>query len=267
MNISFSTLGCPNWMWSEILSAAKDLGYKGIELRGLGDDLFVPDIRIFSDANIEATKRELLDLDIKIPCLSTGFKLYKDEAGFEHVNREIEIAKKLGAPYIRVLGDKWGPVSKPVDDGFVYDRVMKLLPYAEKNGVVLLIETNGAFADTKRLRKLIERIGSDHCKVLWDINHPARNFRESAETTFDNIGEFLAHMHIKDSIVEDGQLKYKMVGYGDLPLERTLRLLKNSKYDGFLSLEWTKRWNPELEDAGIVFAHFPYMMNKIWNQV
>ena len=27
-------------------------------------------------------------------------------------------------------------------------------------------------------------------------------------------------------------------------------------YDGTVSLEWVKRWNPDLEEPGIVFAHF-----------
>ena len=35
MKLAFSTLGCPGWMWRDILSAAADLGYDGIEMRGL----------------------------------------------------------------------------------------------------------------------------------------------------------------------------------------------------------------------------------------
>lgn len=40
MKICFSTLGCPDWSWEEILAAAKDLGYDGIELRGLGNEIY-----------------------------------------------------------------------------------------------------------------------------------------------------------------------------------------------------------------------------------
>ena len=36
MKISFSTLGCPRWTWREITSAAVDLNYQGIEMRGIG---------------------------------------------------------------------------------------------------------------------------------------------------------------------------------------------------------------------------------------
>ena len=40
MKIAFSTLGCPDFDWPDIYSMAKDLGFDGIEMRGLGDDLF-----------------------------------------------------------------------------------------------------------------------------------------------------------------------------------------------------------------------------------
>lgn len=35
MKIAFPTLGCPDWNWEDIMVAAKDLGYDGIELRGI----------------------------------------------------------------------------------------------------------------------------------------------------------------------------------------------------------------------------------------
>ena len=39
MKISFSTLGCPRWSWREILATACDLGYGGVEVRGVGNDI------------------------------------------------------------------------------------------------------------------------------------------------------------------------------------------------------------------------------------
>ena len=34
MKLAFSTLGCPDFSWSEIYTMAKDFGYSGIEMRG-----------------------------------------------------------------------------------------------------------------------------------------------------------------------------------------------------------------------------------------
>ena len=38
MKISFSTIACPDYSWVDIYSMAKDLGFDGIEIRGMGDD-------------------------------------------------------------------------------------------------------------------------------------------------------------------------------------------------------------------------------------
>ena len=40
MKFSFSTLACPDYTWADIYSMAKDLGFDGIEVRGLGNDIF-----------------------------------------------------------------------------------------------------------------------------------------------------------------------------------------------------------------------------------
>lgn len=37
--ISFSTLGCPDWTWKQILAQADGLGYGGIEIRGLEGEM------------------------------------------------------------------------------------------------------------------------------------------------------------------------------------------------------------------------------------
>ena len=52
MKISFSTLACPNWSWQEIYGAAKDLGFNGIEVRGLGNEIFSVKAQPFTDSQL-----------------------------------------------------------------------------------------------------------------------------------------------------------------------------------------------------------------------
>ena len=40
MKIGFSTLSCPDWSWTDIYSMAKDFKFDGIEIRGLGNEIF-----------------------------------------------------------------------------------------------------------------------------------------------------------------------------------------------------------------------------------
>ena len=51
MKIAFSTLGCPDFSWSDIYSMAKDLGFDGIEIRGLGNEIFAVKAQPFTEAS------------------------------------------------------------------------------------------------------------------------------------------------------------------------------------------------------------------------
>ena len=52
MKISFSTIACPDYDWADIYSMAKDLGFDGIEIRGLGDDIYAVKAKPFTDSQI-----------------------------------------------------------------------------------------------------------------------------------------------------------------------------------------------------------------------
>ncbi len=263
MKLCFSTVGCPNWSWGEITAAAKDLGYQGIELRGLGEDLYMPSIGIFAPAVIDETAQKLSRLGLEVPCIATDVVLCGPQDPVESVKAYLRMADSLKAPYLRLLGDEWGMPGENVDIGLVTERLKTLAPLAQACGVTLLVETNGVLADTRVLRGVIEAVNSPAVAVLWDIQHTVRNYGETVADTWNNVGDYVRHVHIKDSVSENGQAKYKMVSHGDLPLSALVGLLKSGGYDGYLSLEWIRRWNPELEDAGVVFAQYIYEMKKM----
>ena len=72
MKISFSTLACPDFSWTDIYSMASDLGFNGIEVRGLGDQIYSVKAKPFTDENIDKTIAKLKRLNLEIPCLSSG---------------------------------------------------------------------------------------------------------------------------------------------------------------------------------------------------
>ena len=134
---------------------------------------------------------------------------------------------------------------------------------AQDAGVQLWVETNGVWADTLKMKNLLRAVNSPAVGVVWDIHHPYRYFDESPAATAANIGQYVRHVHVKDSVRgPDGKVIYKMLGYGDLPIPDCLRELKSLGYDGCLSMEWVKRWNRDLEDAGVVFPHFVYQVRR-----
>ena len=265
MKLAFSTLGCPDFDWSDIYSMAKDFGFDGIEMRGLGNDIFSVHAQPFRPDQIDKTIARLNRMHLEIPCLSTGCVL-KDEACWESTREEIKeyirLAEKLGAKYIRLLGDRNADREGEVDDEVVLRALKDVVPYAEEHGVVLLVETNGVYADTARLRDLLVRAESDSVGALWDMHHPYRFAGEKPETTVQNLGVYIKHIHIKDSVMENGKVKYKIMGEGDLPIDAMIRALRSVNYEGYISLEWVKNTAPDLQSAGIVFPHFANYMEQ-----
>lgn len=249
-----------------MLSTAKDIGFDGIEIRGIENEMYVPKIKQFTTEEIELTKKIIAKIGIEIPCISSACLLFDKEniekqlqEGFDY----IELANMLGTPYVRVLGDA-KPQPGEVDIDFVAQNLVKLVERANLNGVKLLIETNGVFANSDVLKALMKTVNSSSVGVLWDVHHPIRFYNEKVEYTYENLKDYICFLHVKDSLVIDGIIRYKMTGNGDIPIKAVIRLLKENNYKGYISIEWIKRWCTDLEEPEIVFSHFAgYMQGLI----
>jgi len=267
MKFAFSTLGCPEWSWSDIISTAKDFGFDGVEIRGVLNELYAPAIKQFNKDNIQKTKDELIRHKLDISCLATACYLF-DEKNQNQVVKEgkeyVDLAHELNVPYIRVLGDKNPQPQTEINDDVVIENVLNIAKYASDKNVTVLIETNGVYADSKRLSNLMKKINMKNVGVLWDIHHPYRFYEETPKETYSLLSEYIKYVHIKDSIKnKDGQIVYKVMGAGDLPITEAISILKENGYTGYISLEWVKRWYSDLEAPGIVFMQFIDYMKSI----
>ncbi len=255
MKLAFSTLGCPGWSWGDILATAKDLGFQGIELRGVQHETHMPGIRELRPAHIEKTREQLLNMGLSIPCITGGCKL-NDPDQAEAIVEYLHTAAALQAPYVRVLGDDTVGPEKPVDLDALVKNAKALAPEAIKRNVTILIETNGAFAKSALLKELLDRIGSPAFAALWDVHHTYRFFHEPPADTLRTLGGYVKHVHCKDSVMEDGNVRYRIMGQGDVPLRNAVVCLQDAGYDGYYCLEWVKRWDLTLEEPGIAFAQY-----------
>ncbi len=270
MKISFSTLACPDFSWIDIYSMAKDLGFNGIEVRGIGEETNALKAKPFAEDKVDATAEKLQKLGLEIPCLSTGCCLKfsdKREENLAEISAHADLAAKLNTPYIRILADLTPAPEGEVDDDFIAEVLKEAAAVAENKNVMLLVETNGVYSDTKRLRKLLDTVNSPAIGALWDMHHPYRYMGETGAQTVSNLGDYIKFIHVKDSQITDGKLTYKLMGEGDMPLHEMFSALQKIGYDGFISLEWVKRWSRDLYAAGIVFPQFarymkPYLIAK-----
>lgn len=265
MKLSFSTLGCPDWTFSDIFAVAADLRYDGIEIRGIADQIYAPKIGVFSDDKIAATKEKLAEAGIEIPTLTSGAYLIGNDNIAESIKETqdyILLAEKLGTPYVRMMGEKTpDPVISDIDLEDVRKNYTALADFADDHGVKLLLETNACFANTKLLSEFYTSVDSNGKGILWDIHHPVRYFNETPAETAANIGSHVRHVHVKDSVVgTNGKLTYMLTGYGSLPVEDCVKVLSLLGYDGYLSYEWVKRWSRDLADPGIaIYQYIDYM--------
>lgn len=107
MKLAFSTLGCPGWSWDEIFATAKDLSFDGIEIRGIGDEIYAPNASPFNGTNFKHTIEQLTKANIQIPmlttgiCVSSGHETEIIKEAIEYIN----LAEKLSAKYIRVMAE------------------------------------------------------------------------------------------------------------------------------------------------------------------
>ena len=268
MKIAFSTLGCPGWSWNEIFATAKDLGFDGIEIRGVGSELYAPKTKPFLPENLQATMQRLNDAKLQISMLTSGatLGLGSAEKAITEAYDYIDLAEKLGVKYIRLLISSSPQPTEGEDIKRCAKLYRQICEYAAPKGVTPLIETNGELACSEVMSEFMST-AHENSGVLWDIHHPYRFFEETPAETYKNIGQYVKYVHVKDSIGTADEVKYRMMGYGNVPVLDTLKILNDNAYDGFVSLEWVKRWNPDLQEPGIVFSHFTNYMQVLLNQL
>jgi len=60
---------------------------------------------------------------------------------------------------------------------------------------------------------------------------------------------------------------YVLFGGGEFPAEDCARLLKESGYGGWLSLEWEKMWHPQIEAPEVALPLFASKMRALWERL
>lgn len=258
MKSAFSTLGCPNWSFSEITSAAKDLGLDGIEIRGMGSRMYAPGLSIFSEENIAGTLGTMKRLNLEFSMLTSGCDLSDDDwdKNLKEATDYIKLAGKIGCSYVRIMCENTPDQKREIYIDEIASRYAKICALAEGSGVFPLIETNSVLANSDNMLRFLDKVNMDNAYVLWDIHHPYRFYGETPECTFSKLKGLVKYVHVKDSVLQEGKTQYKMVGYGDIPIFDSLMLLSSETDDFWASLEWTLRWNPDLQDSGIVIPHY-----------
>jgi sugar phosphate isomerase/epimerase len=269
--IAFSTLGCPAWDWPRILEFAHQHGFSAIELRGLQGNMDLPSNAIFAADRIEQTKKEIRGHKLSIACVSSSANLYIEDSDkrareLADARRFIDLASTLGAPYVRVFGGKAQSDNAPVPDDPTKARVAaglrELGQYAGPKSVTVIIESHDHFTSSATLKDVLKAADSDHVGLLWDAHHTFAASNEDPEFTVKQLGPWIRHTHLKDSVGKGEDRKYVLTGTGNVPIERQIKALQSIGYKGFYCFEWEKVWHPDLADPEIAITDFAHVVGQ-----
>jgi sugar phosphate isomerase/epimerase len=269
--LAFSTLGCPKWELSKILEFARYNGFAAVELRGLMGNLDLPSRPEFVPERIAQAKKEIADSAIKIACVSSSTELHIADAterakGIADGQRFIDLAQALGAPNVRVFGNKFEGGSREAVIARVAAGMHEMAEYAGPRGVTVIIESHGDFVDSPTLKEVLTRANSEYAGLLWDAHHTFVDGHEDPEHTVAELGKWIRHTHLKDSVRDGKERKYVLTGTGQVPIDRQVQALRKMGYKGYYCFEWEKVWHPDLLDPEVAFPDYVRVMTDYLNE-
>ncbi|HWG61651.1 MAG TPA: sugar phosphate isomerase/epimerase family protein [Streptosporangiaceae bacterium] len=156
-----------------------------------------------------------------------------------------DIAAQFGTAIVRVFSFFIPPQEPPERHRQqVIDRMGALAQVAEGRGIVLAHENEKEiYGDSpQRCADLIAAVGSPSLRATFDAaNFVQCGFRPHSDA-YSLLAPYLVYVQIKDALAGTGQVV--PAGEGDGQVRETLVALRDTGFDGYLSLE------PHLEQAG-----------------
>ncbi len=253
MKLCFSTLGCSQNSLEESLRLAEAYQIPYIELRGIGGIMNVTEIPELMPCNTEPTLSLFEKYCICPLVLGSSCRLHDKKTHTEAKNA-IEIASRLGIPFVRVFGNSLSP-DPATATAAVIDALGDLCPFAADKKVTLLLEVHGDFRNEKTLSPIVDAASPlSGFGLIWDIAHTDRDYGDAWRKFYDFAAPYVRHVHIKDLRRQDGALT--LPGDGDLQIAEIAHHMLADGYTGAFSLEWEKKWHPELPDIEPALERF-----------
>ncbi len=267
--IAFSTLGCPKWDWHRILKNASEMGFGAIEIRGILGEMDLTKRPEFSKDGLPKSLADLKAVNLKVINLGASAHMHEVDPAkrteqLDEGKRFIDLAVKLKSPYVRVFGDKIieGKPKKASLD-LIISGLTDLGKHAKGTGVTVLMESHGDFPDSPTLLEILKGVNMPEVGLLWDTHHTVVSGKETPAETFKQLGPFIRHTHIKDSIPSGNDVRYVLPGSGKIPMRDIVQVLAKGGYRGYYGFEWEKAWHPEIEEPEIAFPQYAKLMGEL----
>jgi sugar phosphate isomerase/epimerase len=276
--VSFSTLAFPDATLASAVSFGRRWGYAGVELRLIDGELIDPSMPAADRARV---KRALAGLPVV--AVDSSIRLTDDDSGAP-LRRFLELASDWEAPLVRVFGGALpgGPDARtPRTQRTRWDRRDRLraaarvleasVPVARRLGVAIGVETHDDFSASSVVAELLAMADSEGADpewvgAVWDSHHPHRMGEQPADV-YANLGRRILLAQVKDARRgHAGDWQLVLLGEGEVPVRQMLGLLAAGGYRNWISVEWEKRWHPEIEAPEVALPQYRRVLAE-WMEV
>jgi len=247
MRTCYSNLACPDWTFEKTVDAVAIYGFDGLEVRLFDGEVVTPAL---SAGSRQRAQRALRTSGVEVAALDTSLRVICDDGkGFlSDVEVLSDIAQLWGAPLVRLFGGQLPSEPEARRDALKRggDLLVEAAPRAADRGVKLAVETHDDFSSAKTVAELLEYAGAS-AGAVYDSHHPHRMGERPAEV-LEELRGLLSLVQVKDARRLAGEDQWQLVplGQGEVPVRELVGLLPGAGYDGWVSLEFEKKWHPEL---------------------
>ncbi len=248
---------------TECIALAKESGFDGIEFV---DFVGFDNIGEMSKTEYaEMLRKECEKIGIEPVSYTIGADFINGSDGdidkeIERVKKEVEVGAALGVKLMRHDATRGYDADKRGFKGFddalpaIIKGCREVTEYAKTFGIKTTVENHGFFCqESTRVEKIVNGVANENFGLLVDIG----NFMCADEDPVEAVGRlapYAFHVHAKDFHKKNGNaplfcdgffktrggtyLRGAIVGHGDVPVYQCISILKDSGYDGYVTVEF-----------------------------
>ena len=277
--IAGHTMGTPEYTVPEALELFKKIGLDGAEIV-VQDDYKSGIPTICSKQALEQIAQKARELGIRIIALTpynSHFNSLDEDVRqkeLEGIRRVIGYARYLGAEYIRIYAGNYA-AGETDPDGKKWEQLIRSMKElgedAHRAGVTLVMENhfNTMTVSARQSMDAAVQIAHPSVGILYDQANLTFTLQEDYEEALAIQADQIRYVHVKDLEFKEGAVGFisdevshpkeedrnvytRIVGEGSLRWPQILQMLHDRGYEGWLSLEYERRWHPDdIPDASI----------------
>ncbi len=226
----------------------KNLGWSYIESRNIGGT----NLHDLSEADFDHVEKCLNQSGVRINCFGSAIANWATklsdpfEQTLEKVNLAIPKMKRLGSKMIRIMSYPPAAIGEDQQEEERFRRMAEVCRLFSEAGLLAVHENCNNYGGLSAEHTLKMLAAVPDMKLVYDTGNPVftQEFTSSNPEVMQNAWDFYAkvkahvvYIHIKDGVRKDGKTIFTYPGEGDGHVERIVKDLVESGYDGGISIE------------------------------